>query len=157
MPPHLLHLKVGTPVILLRNLDPPRLCNGTCIYLTRVGKRVLSGTIMGGTHAGEQVLLPRIFLTSKDNDPHQPCQFICLQFPVKLAFAIMVNKSQRQSLTYVGVDLQSYECFGHGQLYVALTRVTSKQNLCLLDPSTNEFWIDKMVKNVVHKQVLLTE
>ena len=29
MPPHNLQLKVGSPVILLRNLNPPRLCNGT--------------------------------------------------------------------------------------------------------------------------------
>lgn len=37
LPPHILRLKVGMPVMLLRNLDPPRLCNGTRIQLRFIG------------------------------------------------------------------------------------------------------------------------
>jgi ATP-dependent DNA helicase PIF1 len=35
MVPHNLQLKVGSPVIFLRNLNPPRLCNGQCWDLPR--------------------------------------------------------------------------------------------------------------------------
>jgi hypothetical protein len=35
MPPHNLQLKVGSPVILLRNLNPSRLCNGTRIVIKK--------------------------------------------------------------------------------------------------------------------------
>ena len=44
------------------------------------------------------------------------------QFPLKPCFAMTINKSQSQTLTRVGVYLQS-EIFAHGQLYVAFSRV----------------------------------
>ena len=44
------------------------------------------------------------------------------QFPVRLCFAMTINKSQGQSFDMVGVDLRQ-ECFTHAQLYVALSRV----------------------------------
>jgi ATP-dependent exoDNAse (exonuclease V) alpha subunit len=47
-----------------------------------------------------------------------------LQFPIKLAFALTINKSQGQSLNVVGVDLDK-EVFEQGQLYVALSRATN--------------------------------
>ena len=125
LPDHHLRLKKGMPVMLLRNLEPPRLCNGSRIRLTFVGAKVLKGELMAGTHQGEEVLIPRIPLQSKDN-AKIPCQFKRLQFTVKPAFAMTVNKSQGQSMKHVGTDLQSGECFSHGQLYVALSRVTSK-------------------------------
>ena len=39
MSPHHLQLKVGSPVILLRNLDPPRLCNGTRLVIKKLMKK----------------------------------------------------------------------------------------------------------------------
>ncbi|KIJ05188.1 hypothetical protein PAXINDRAFT_93785 [Paxillus involutus ATCC 200175] len=43
------------------------------------------------------------------------------QFPVRLAFCMTINKSQGQSVQYVGLDLRT-PVFSHGQLYVALSR-----------------------------------
>lgn len=56
------------------------------------------------------------------------------QFPVALAFSMTINKAQGQSLRKVGLDLRM-PCFGHGQLYVALSRVTSREGIRILLPS----------------------
>jgi hypothetical protein len=56
-----------------------------------------------------------------------------LQFPVKLAFELTIDKSQGQSLESVGIDL-SADVFGHGELYVALSGATNFSNISILLP-----------------------
>ena len=63
-----------------------------------------------------------------------------------------VNKSQGQSLTTVGVDLRT-SAFTHGQLYVALSRVTSLDGLTLLFSEGN---LEGTTNNVVYPEILLT-
>ena len=63
MPSHKLTLKVGAPVMLLRNINQKKgLCNGTGMILTHVGDRVLKAKLITGSHIGEEVLIPRIVL-----------------------------------------------------------------------------------------------
>ncbi|XP_059223034.1 uncharacterized protein LOC131996874 [Stomoxys calcitrans] len=142
LPPHKMELKVGCPVILLRNLNPPKLCNGTRLLVKSLKKFIIECTILTGCGTGEDVLIPRIPLIPSD----LPFQFKRLQFPVKISFAMTINKSQGQTFNVAGLDL-SVECFSHGQLYVALSRVTSKQNMFVLAN-------DKKAVNVVYKDIL---
>jgi ATP-dependent exoDNAse (exonuclease V) alpha subunit len=75
-----------------------------------------------------------------------------LQFPVKLAFALTINKSQGQSLDIVGIDLSS-DVFGHGQLYVALSRTTTPARLAVLLPNDVP-GTARTTLNVVYRQVV---
>lgn len=64
-PRHRLLLKVGVPIVLLRNLiQSMGLCNGTRIVITRLGNRLLEGNIMTGITAGQSICIPRISLNT---------------------------------------------------------------------------------------------
>ncbi|XP_055312023.1 uncharacterized protein LOC129574268 [Sitodiplosis mosellana] len=89
IPPHELKLKIGVPVILIRNINPPRLCNGTRLAVKKLMNNLIEATIITGKYKGENVLLPRIPLMPTD----MPFEFKRIQFPIKLAFAMTINKA----------------------------------------------------------------
>lgn len=142
IPPHVLKLKYGTPIILLRNINPPRLCNGTRLAVKKMMHNVIEATILNGKFQGEDVLLPRIPMIPTD----MPFEFKRLQFPIRLAFAMTINKAQGQSLQVCGLNLEN-PCFSHGQLYVACSRVGKPSDLFVYVP-------DGQTKNIVYPNAL---
>ncbi|CAG9815944.1 unnamed protein product [Phaedon cochleariae] len=126
LPPHELTLKVGSVVMLLRNVDiMSGLCNGTRLRILTLGDNMLRVQILTGSteaHRGNVLFLPRMRLSASENVTYLPGTVYRYQFPIRLAFAITINKSQGQTFKKVGICLEM-PCFSHGQLYVALSRV----------------------------------
>ncbi len=90
-------------------------------------------------------MIPKITMTSQDNN--LPVNIARLQFPVRLAYCLTINKAQGQSLSHVGVYLPQ-PVFSHGQLYVAMSRSQSFNGLKVFT-SQGSF-----TKNIVYHEVL---
>jgi len=151
VPSHTISLRIGTPIMLLRNLNlSAGLCNGTSLIVTQLAERVIEAQIITGSFIGNRVFIPRIVFPI--NDAKCPFTIKRRQFPIRPCYAMTINKSQGQSLKVVGVFLKD-QVFTHGQLYVALSRVTSRQGLKIItcDAEGNHSFY---VKNIVYKDVL---
>ena len=124
-PQHVLHLKPGMPLMLLRNINPRQgLCNGTRVVFEKcIENKLLQCTIV---ETNRIILIPRITFIPKMNE--YPFEWQRRQFPVRPAFAMTINKSQGQTLKYAGIWLRG-DVFTHGQLYVACSRVSAPEKL----------------------------
>ncbi|KAF8083384.1 hypothetical protein N665_0776s0009 [Sinapis alba] len=150
LPNHTLRLKIGTPVMILRNIDPNEgLCNGTRLQITQLANHILEAKVITGTRVGEKVFLHRVLLTPTDSK--LPFKMRRRQFPLKVAFAMTINKSQGQSLERVGLFLPK-PVFSHGQLYVVVSRVKSRKGLKILITDKHGKPEDSTM-NVVYKEV----
>jgi len=142
MPLHNLRLKIGSPIILFRNLNAPKLYNGTRLVIKKIMTNVIEATILNVKFVGEVVLLPRIPIIPSNS----PIPFRRLQFPIRLAFVMTINRSQGQKMSICGLDLYN-PVFSHSQLYVTCSRVGKPSSLFIYTPQ-------KLTKNIVHKLAL---
>lgn len=150
-PTHRLVLKKGVTIMLLRNLNQSMgLCNGTRLLVVSLGHRLLECVILTGSNIGDIAFIPRIALTT--TSPKWPFTLQRTQFPVRICYAMTINKSQGQTLSRVGVYLKK-PVFTHGQLYVAVSRSTSRAGLKILIEDDDEACASK-TRNVVYHEVL---
>ena len=144
-PDHNLILKVGAPVMLLRNLQCG-LVNGTRMIVRRMHGKVLECEIMVGKRKGEIIFIPRIPMYDRSNE--YPWTMIRVQFPIRVCFSMSIHKSQGSSMTRVGIYVAD-NMFAHGQLYVAVS--------CSIQASGLKLYIEggkKILQNIVYKEIL---
>ena len=145
IPPHKLTLKIGCPVMVLRSLDPPNITNGTRCRVRACHANVIEVIILHGPASGKVAFIPQIPLIPSTADI--PFQFKRLQFPLRLCFAMTINKAQGQTFSAIGLDLTT-AIFSHGMLlYVALSRVGKPSGIIIY---TN----GNTTKNIVYKNVI---
>lgn len=138
------------PVMLLRNINPNEgLMNGTRLQITQLMDFMVEARILTGAKVGEIAYIPRLLITPTDKRLHFKKRR--RQLTLAVAFAITINKSQGQSLSEVGLFLPRL-VFSHRQLYVVISRVTSKKGLKVLIVD-KEGKPQRKTTNVVFKEV----
>ncbi|GAA5035984.1 ATP-dependent RecD-like DNA helicase [Microbacterium fluvii] len=135
-----LKLKVGAQVMFLRNdvggyPEPPRWVNGTIGTVTRIAGGTVRVDVDGEEHDVEPAVWER-FRYAYDPGSRSLTRDIVAeftQFPLRLAWAVTIHKSQGKTYERAIVDLGS-GAFAPGQTYVALSRLTSLDGLYLSRP-----------------------
>ncbi|KAL4555829.1 hypothetical protein LXL04_038458 [Taraxacum kok-saghyz] len=100
LPLYKLVLKVGVPVMLLRNIDQKAgLCNRTRLLVLALGNHVVEAEIISGSNIGTRTFIPRMSLTPSDK--RISFTFQRRQFPLAVCFAMTINKSQDLNTKYL--------------------------------------------------------
>lgn len=147
LPPDKLRLRKHCIVMLIRNISINEgLCNGTRLQILDFSNHLLKCKVLTGDKKNEIVFLNRITLCCKDE---YGFTFKRRQFPIKLAFAMTINKSQGQTFDKIAIDLRK-DVFNHGQLYVALSRVRSWDSIKIFFGSQR---MNYTTKNIVYKEL----
>jgi len=128
LPSALLCLKVGCLVILLRNLDPEGLGNRTRMVVLNVRKKVLQYRIISKYKRFREKIILILGIRLSSNTDILSVPLKRLLFPVRLIFAMTINKSQEQLVEHMGINLQILVFF-HGQLYIMFSRYTLPFNI----------------------------
>jgi ATP-dependent DNA helicase PIF1 len=130
IPKYRLKLKVGVPIILLRNLDNTKgLSTGTRMQVDHLGNHFITATVIDGKNIGDKVVIPKIDMVPKDSG--LPFKFQRRQFPVCLCFAMTIKKSQGLSFSKVGLYLP-WSVSTLGQVHVAVSRLSTTNDLKML-------------------------
>ena len=148
LPPHNLILKKYKPVFLLRNIDQANgLCNGTRLIIREMYQNFLDVEISTGKNKNQRFFIPKLSIAPSDLD--HPVHIKRIQFPIRSAFSMTINKAQGATLKKVKVFLNE-PVFTHGQLYVALSMVASVDDLIVATNSE----IKGSTWNVVYREVI---
>jgi ATP-dependent DNA helicase PIF1 len=128
-------LKQGAKVILLRNDPDKRWVNGTIARIARLEEKRVWIELDGKTHEIEPVSWEarRYAYDQAAEKIVENITGTFRQFPLRLAWALTIHKSQGLTLDKVYIDL-GRGTFAHGQAYVALSRCRSLEGLALARP-----------------------
>ena len=130
-----LALKKGAQVMLIKNDPGKRWVNGTIGRVEHLSDHAVTVSVDGRNHDVPRSTWKKIrYVFDENTDRIQSEEIGCFeQYPIKLAWAITIHKSQGQTFDRVLIELGD-GAFAHGQVYVALSRCTSFSGLRLKRP-----------------------
>lgn len=138
LPPKILLLKKGAFVMLLKNRTVDTYMNGTTGVITDI--RVEQGEVScisvqtdNGTFEIARHTWQKMKMNERNEQVPNPDTFYT-QFPIRLAWALTIHKSQGITLTRGCIDLGRRGAWEAGQVYVALSRIRSIDGLFLKTP-----------------------
>jgi hypothetical protein len=127
-----LSLKVGAQVMLLKNDSGKQYVNGSIGKIKKLDTNKIVVEVNGASVILEKAEWEQVeYKYDKETKKIEPIVVgTYSQYPLKLAWAITIHKSQGQTFDQVVIDL-GYGAFAHGQTYVALSRCTSLNGIVL--------------------------
>lgn len=135
--PELLHLKEGAYVMLQQNDPIGRWVNGSTGWVRNIGKEKISVELVNGKF----VKVAKVSFSQIDAEGDIVASAV--NFPMTLAYATTIHKSQGQTFEKAVVDLKGL--WEPGQAYVALSRLRSQKGLYLKGWETKSFRVDPAV------------
>lgn len=151
-----LKLKVGAQIMVTVNSNSEGLYNGMLGTVVAIDKKLDIITIE--STEGSTYKIPKFKWSNNEYKINEDTGVVesvevgtCTQFPLKLAWAITIHKSQ--GLTFDEVIIDANKSFAHGQLYVALSRCRTLDGIHLLSPvSRRQAICDSRIKEVYNDQ-----
>lgn len=131
-----LKLKVGAQVMMLKNHSERKWVNGTLAILSKITDNAIYVTINGAELEVDKETWSKFEYYFDEEDQKLEKREIGSfeQYPIRLAYAITIHKSQGQTYDSVIVDYSDSSAFAAGQTYVALSRCRSFDGLYLPKP-----------------------
>ena len=150
-----LTLKVGAQVMFIRNDNIGRYYNGRIGHVTYVDNEKISVLCPGDEEPfdveAETWENTKYTLNEKTKQIEAEVQGTFKQYPLRLAWAITIHKSQGLTFEHAIIDAQA--SFASGQVYVALSRCKSLEGLVLASPIGNTAIInDSRVSDYISHQ-----
>ncbi|MFB2585025.1 ATP-dependent DNA helicase [Herbiconiux liukaitaii] len=148
-----LELKVGAQVMFLRNDAEGRWVNGTVGTVTKISSTVWV-EVGGDVHEVDPVAWEKHRYSYSPESKQLTKEVIgeFTQFPLRLAWAVTIHKSQGQTYDEAVVDLGA-RVFSPGQTYVALSRLTSLSGLYLTRPlRPSDIIVDPAVQSFMSRR-----
>ncbi|MFA5085568.1 MAG: PIF1 family DEAD/DEAH box helicase [Candidatus Omnitrophota bacterium] len=142
-----LRLKKGAQVILIKNDPDKQWVNGTIARIASLSRTSIKVDIDGQICEVNRVKWQKIEYSYNEDDDKIEEDVVGAfeQYPIKLAWAITIHKSQGQTFDKIIVDL-GRGAFTHGQVYVALSRCSSLEGITLKRPVINsDIIFDKQI------------
>ncbi len=151
-----LALKVGARVMFLRNDADQRWVNGTVGTVTRIASTVFV-EVDGETHEVHPAVWEKFKYSYSPMTRRLTKDIVAefTQFPLRLAWAVTIHKSQGKTYDKAIVDL-GQRSFAPGQTYVALSRITELDGLYLSRPlRPSDIIVDSNVQRFMERAMTL--